>query len=68
MATTGERMPEPDQNQPCARVGAAHLPRQQLGLRRPGALDLVPHAVEQGDAILVLVETKELRQDLSSFL
>lgn len=47
---------------------APHLPREQLGLRRPGALDLVAHAVEEGDAILVLIVTKELRQDLSSFL
>lgn len=59
-------MSEPDQkpHQP----GASHLPREQLGLRSPGGLDLVAHAVEEGDAILVLIVTKELRQDLSRFL
>lgn len=46
----------------------SHLSPEQLGLRRPGALNLVAHAVEQGNAILVLVKMEELRQDLSSFL
>lgn len=49
-------------------LGAPHLAPKQLGLRHPGALDLVAHAVEEGDTILVLVKTKELRQDLSRFL
>lgn len=50
LATTGERTQAPEQNPPVPGPGA-HLPREQLGLRRPGALDLVPHAVEQGHAI-----------------
>lgn len=49
-------------------LGASHLPCEQLGLRSPGGLDLVAHAVEEGDTILVLVIAKELRQDLSRFL
>lgn len=51
-----------------APLRASHLSPEQLGLRRPGALDLVAHAVEQGDAILVLIEVEELRQDLCGFL
>lgn len=49
-------------------LGAPHLAPEQLGLRQPGALDLVAHAVEEGDTILVLVKAEELRQDLSRLL
>lgn len=47
---------------------ASHLTPEQLRLRWSGALDLMAHAVEEGDAILVLIETEELSQDLLSFL
>lgn len=59
-------MSEPHRNP--RRLGASHLPREQLGLRPPGGLDLMAHAVEEGDTVLVLIIAKELRQDLASFL
>lgn len=46
----------------------SHLTPKQLGLWQPCALNLMAHAVEEGDTILVLIKTEELRQDLPGFL
>lgn len=60
----GEGVAEPRLDPLCA----SHLAPEQLRLRWPGALDLMAHAVEERDTILVLVESEELSQDLLSFL
>lgn len=60
----GEEVPEPR----LAPLCVSHLSPEQLCLWLPGALDLVAHAVEEGDTILVLIEVEEFSQDLLSFL
>lgn len=73
-STTGNRGPEREGSLPMPLEAALPLPRashlapEQLGLRQPSALDLVSHAVEEGHAILVFVESEELRQDLPGLL
>ena len=60
-------MPRPSEAVPPL-PSTSHLAPEELGLRQPSALDLVSHAVEEGHAILVLVESEELRQDLPGLL
>ena len=60
-------MPRPSEAAPTL-PSASHRAPEQLGLRQPRALDLMAHAVEEGHAILVFVESEELRQDLPGLL
>lgn len=73
-ATMGNRGPEREGSLPRPSEAApplpsaSHLAPEQLGLRQPSALNLMSHAVEEGHAILVFIESEELRQDLPGLL